>query len=57
MSLPENIRLGWAGMAETNNLVYYDTTTNMPVKSFIVQAPWLNVTQNYIRNLLNFIIS
>jgi hypothetical protein len=45
--LPTNIRLGWQSIKVANTLAYYDTAIITAVKSFIVQAPGVNVTKKY----------
>ncbi len=38
-ALPTNIRLGWKQVEVANTLAYYDTTTIIAAKSFIVHVP------------------
>jgi hypothetical protein len=43
LALVTNIRLGWKQKEVANALAYYNTVTIVAVKSFIVQAPGLQI--------------
>ncbi len=44
LASPTNIRLGWKGLPGTNTLAYYENLQIMAVKSFILRAPGLRLT-------------
>ncbi len=51
LASPENIRLAWKGLPETNTLTYYVNTQITVKKSFIIVAPGANAVKRFFRNL------